>query len=557
MFSTQSDFFKTSQIVAEDFLQTALIVDDQAFLESSFSEKTNSQTNHPEPLLPPGRQSRAAIPTTNKNNAENNIASSTDTRLGSHVLDANKVIISFAQKRIVCSIIKPTREYNWQNVVEQLAANTDLIILDWEIDNDNGEKTLALLIRILKASNEAPEQLKLLAIYTGEPGIADVATVIKNEINQIINPFGGVKEYNDGFTLAYSSIRIAIFSKPGTTNLPQEYEGRKIEFEELANRVTTEFTMMTAGLVSNVALKSLAKIRHNTNKIINRFSSSLDAPFLTHRIMQINPEDAENLLVELIAEELRAILDEESVGQESNIDNIRQWLIATNNNGLTLQKNDSQTSFSVDEITKVLIEGYKTCAKFSLREKEKPHKLLLTAMFMPPWVTDQDLDERFSIITTLRTHYKNKCPKLTFGTILQNYADKSYWVCIQPRCDSVRIPPERAFPVLPIIIATTGEKFRLIINDENGSLIRVAIQDKPYNLNQIIFFSKPEDHGTITSKIIGDHFYFKNKKGRKYRWVGELRPEQAQRLANEFATNLSRVGLDESEWLRLWSTKGK
>jgi len=40
-----------------------------------------------------------------------------------------------------------------------------------------------------------------------------------------------------------------------------------------------------------------------------------------------------------------------------------------------------------------------------------------------------------------------------------------------------------------------------------------------------------------------------------YEWLGELRTEHSLRLSNHFAALLSRVGLDESEWLRLWAPK--
>jgi hypothetical protein len=36
-----------------------------------------------------------------------------------------------------------------------------------------------------------------------------------------------------------------------------------------------------------------------------------------------------------------------------------------------------------------------------------------------------------------------------------------------------------------------------------------------------------------------------------YKWVGELKPMWAQRLVQNFAANLARVGFDENEWHRL------
>ncbi len=36
--------------------------------------------------------------------------------------------------------------------------------------------------------------------------------------------------------------------------------------------------------------------------------------------------------------------------------------------------------------------------------------------------------------------------------------------------------------------------------------------------------------------------------------MADLNDAQAQRVANNYASQLSRVGLDESEWLRRWAS---
>ena len=556
MFSKDLPFFLRSKQVAEDFLQTTVIVDDQAIFDVVSDEKKGLQPVLTEELKIPSRKARATLDS--KSIKETGISTPAPVSRGggSHVLDAQKVINTFAQKRIVCSVIKPSRDYDWQSSVEKLAINTDIIILDWELDKDSGEKTLNLLKKILKAAHKAPAQLRLLAIYTGEPGIVGIAAKIKSLIvNDLKIDVQKLQEQDSGFALVYASTRIVIFSKPGTTSLPPEYIGRKVEFDELADRVTAEFTEMTAGLVSNVAINSLALIRNNTFKILNSFSTYLDAPYLTHRALQVNPEDAEELLTELVAEEIRAILEEESVGSGANIEVIREWLLATRDANVILRLDD-QISFTITEIVNLLSSGINDCVKISRTKRTNPHKLPLTEMFKPQELFGQALDERFSLLTIIRTHYQKKKPKLTFGTILQKVRDKRYWVCMQPRCDSVRIESERAFPVLPLEISGADQKFRLVLMDENTSHIRVSLADKPYGLNLIKFMSRAEDHGTIIAKSEKGNYYFTSTNRVKYRWVGELRTEQAQRLANEFAANLSRVGLDESEWLRLWATKG-
>lgn len=555
MFDQNSLFFKTSKSIAEEFLQTSVIVDDQAYFESN----TRARKVQPVPidnLVVPGRK---------RNQEEKKRVKTTrvppvvdigiEEEKGSYVLDAQKVINSFAEKQIVCSVIKPSSDNDWVRSVEKLASSTDIMILDWEISRDNGKKIKNLLGKILKASNQKPKQLRLMVIYTGDPKIAEIAREIKTEIQSKLNvSTQKIEEQDNGFALVYGSTRIVVFSKPGTDYLPEQYKDRRVEFEQLADRVTAEFTVMTAGLVSNVAINSLALIRNSTHKILGKFSIYLDAPYLTHRALLVNPEDAEEFLTELIAEELRAILDEESVGRGANLELIKEWLLSSNKENFVLALNP-QISFSLQETLDILQTGLKDCAKIMSTKKERPHKLPFTAMFRPDAITHKDLDERFSLITTIRTRYEKKKPRLTFGTILQRVNDNSFWVCMQPRCDAVRVDSERAFPVLPLKVCDNDKKFRLIL-ENNGEHIRLSLKDKPYDLDLINFASNPNDNGMIVANLYQGNYFFKTTKRVRYKWIGELRPEQAQRIANEFAANLSRVGLEESEWLRLWATKG-
>ncbi len=52
------------------------------------------------------------------------------------------------------------------------------------------------------------------------------------------------------------------------------------------------------------------------------------------------------------------------------------------------------------------------------------------------------------------------------------------------------------------------------------------------------------------SRDCKDGFEFTDTCGKRYKWRGELKAEFAQRIAQNFADSLSRVAVDESEWLR-------
>ena len=46
-------------------------------------------------------------------------------------------------------------------------------------------------------------------------------------------------------------------------------------------------------------------------------------------------------------------------------------------------------------------------------------------------------------------------------------------------------------------------------------------------------------------------YVFYSSYGETYEWVVDLKEMQAQRILNSYCAQLSRVGLNESEWLRL------
>ena len=64
--------------------------------------------------------------------------------------------------------------------------------------------------------------------------------------------------------------------------------------------------------------------------------------------------------------------------------------------------------------------------------------------------------------------------------------------------------------------------------------------------------ARPSDKQVLARRVKSGRFFKASGTTSKYRWVADLKPEHAQRVANEYAYELSRVGLTESEWLRRW-----
>ena len=562
MFDRGSEFFKLSKGVVEQFLQSAVIVDDGAAFERGPGDKPSTK------LITPSRRFRKQ---SDLQSQERDAAGETEiTGRNSDVgrLDAKKVIDSFAQRGIVCSVLLPHKEEMeaLTGTLEKMANCADIIILDWSLYKDQGEKALEMIERIVRSSTGSPAQLRLIVIYTINPRIEEISQKVKAVLDKLGeahakgNGKAAVQVETDKLSLTFGAIRITVLAKHDAF-IPDQYRHQVVSFEDLADRVTEEFTTMTAGLVSNVVLKSLAQVRENTYRILSQFSSDLDAPYLTHRALLLNPDDAEELLTALVAEELQAILEEACVGSEANLNAIRAWVAARQEAGtsfaLKLNLGDSEpTTIAVEKVVDLLRIGIQngawTLDGLNIKKRRSAHKLPLTEMFQPVHHSPQSLDEKFAFITTMRACYRQYIPRLTLGTILKESGDaSSYWVCIQPRCDCIRIKSARRFPFLPLEKAGEG-RFNIVLN-EGDIYLRLLCSEKPYDLKLIAFEQGSQGSGIITAEEEGGIYCFYDTSKNKYEWMGQLRPDHAQRLSNRFAATLARVGLDESEWLRLWA----
>ncbi|GAI98857.1 unnamed protein product, partial [marine sediment metagenome] len=267
-------------------------------------------------------------------------------------------IDSFATKGIICSILRPDEsdEETLVETISKLALEADIIIIDWSL-GDNGEKAKKIIIKILHSDSDIPEQLRLIAIYTGNPDIANISKELKSVLKECsIN--------DDGFSMYTPTLRVSIYAKP-QTSVPKNYSKRIIAFENLADKMTEEFTAMTAGLVSNSVLESLAKIRKNTHKILRNFSGDLDAPYLTHRALLDKPTDAEDYITTLIVEELQAILEERSIGKTSDMNWIKDWLKgnADIENKFKIKDETSVKEFTLKDICDLLKDGFNNWKK--------------------------------------------------------------------------------------------------------------------------------------------------------------------------------------------------
>lgn len=143
-------------------------------------------------------------------------------------------------------------------------------------------------------------------------------------------------------------------------------------------------------------------------------------------------------------------------------------------------------------------------------------------------------------------------PSLTLGTVIKCHQTKnkySYLLCIQQRCDSTRILPneERRFLFLTLKeIDRIEDGFDYVTKDN----IKLKLDNNSYNLRTVKF--KVANEGIIQGIKQDDKIWFQPiyDNSEKFEYVFELKEMYAQRIVDEYTSTLSRIGIDEPEWVR-------
>lgn len=559
MSSTFSDLSKT---IADNFLQSIVFIDDNAFI------------------------AKQAL---------------------SHPFNAEEITRAFASKQKVCAVYRPKSSQDMDHLTS-LAKKADVTVLDWhivmesanneEINSEEdaeeidprGTETCKVIRGILSDPITGAGSLKLILIYTAETNLPDIAEKIYEDLKKV-----GVEnlEFNDCKVFT-ENIRILVLAKqagPEQFKHNPELKSKIIRYEQLPDFVLEQFTQITSGLLTNFALACLTTIRNSSFQLLSLFGKKLDAAYLGHRALLPSNRDAEDQLVELMKDSIGDLLHYRNVTKCVEEDVLKNWLnekfstkvkAYLNEKGKPFkdaQGNDITATYEVDsklalsliacdeqEISKRFKEAFKNRNIEALKTKENKEAFLRLAQLNSTEIfTDEDddfqeLDRRLAKLSHHRNLFSpvSYQPKLWQGTVIKGIESNKYWICIQQKCDSVRLKPgiERRFLFLPLIAIPNGttDRFHFVTPDN----VKLRLIIKSYELRTIKFIDVGGS-GLIMAEKQGERFLFhptySNQEAPMYKqesfeWIFDLKDLHSQRVANDFAREISRVGLDESEWLR-------
>lgn len=565
-----SAFFERSVTIAKRFLQTAVVIDDRAFFNADGKPEPQiiELSPPPTPTTAPIGDSSPTIPGPVAPVLERPEELPMDP--DPHGINARLIIESFAQQGIVCSVLRRTVGEDLTSPTDRahlLFLIADILIVDWQVHNPNGSDSTEETLKFIKAAvgeslRDTPQKLRLIVIYTGASNLLEVAT----QVGLCLETAANKPPRKDGdFAFQTDALRVVVLGKPSNKRVQDQRDQQVEDDSGLCTRTIEEFTEMTAGLVSNVALDSLAQVRRATHGLLTRFGPQLDAAFLTHRALLDPPSEGDEHLIPLIVSELEAILENTvSISKDFlSEESIRQWLDTRPNH---LPSFDDSPQIDTEEkarkaVKEICLTGVHEHETYSVPNQPSWIKKLakdkgnapiekLTSLIAAENMTGAD--EKLEILMSFRTRYSNSLPMLTLGTLLQtNEGNQThgYWLCLQPACDCFirNDGPRRAFPLLRIEVV--ADKFN-IVAEVGSAFVRLRWDAKPYKIQMFEFEANSQVETVIARSENGTLLFSSISPVKDFSWIAELKFPQAQRVVQALASETARVGLTESEWIR-------
>lgn len=327
----------------------------------------------------------------------------------------------------------------------------------------------------------------------------------------------------------------------------------------MPSRIVTEFVEIGKGILANVAFAGIAAIREETHRVLARFHSGLDAPFLTHRVLLDKPSDAEGYSVDLLSSEIVALLQHRGIGSRyTGRDAIRLALAerrGPNAEFRLMAKNDSEEDpriITLDDLMKLVDSGPDGLAQITnvgVRKNQLRERIYL--------ILEKSLQAgKTSHYEFARTSARVREPStvdaayqanLDLGSIV--WAENQYFVCIQPSCDALRLSGETQFIFAFLPEDTQGDSFDVVVRNLEGNDICLKLNRKASKIRTVSF--DPDDAtGTVSTSIENGVRKFTSTSGKAFIWICDRRTSFAQRFVHSIVSNLSRIGLDEFEWQR-------
>lgn len=494
----------------------------------------------------------------------------------SHRLDAKALTDAWSDKEVICGLYRPEKGEDMVPRALRASMHADVVILDWFLESGSSVRAKEIAREILKADHAGNGRLRLLAVYTSQPGVTSIAQDILDAVEEAPELKNVLTR--EGAVLTGQNVRICVLSKPQATG---SADVDKVEEGDLPQRLISEFAALSRGLLTSFALHSIAAVRLAAHHIATVFRQELDGAYLGHRCSLPQPDDARDFAVELLVGELRNVVavDEEAAGRMTDTV-LDAWV-----DGRATAGFQAKGKAVAIETIKTLLHGGadalgKSKEQFVDSAGSPTEGRIGSGNFGRPFF-DTDATAwsghlEFARLSSFKREAFGRTqlpadfqPTLTLGTVLKcvgpaNDAEEAmysgltapFYVCMQPRCDSVRLTASTGFPFQTA--TESKQPFNLVVKErDHASGTPLLMAGKLADV-VVIKFTPNQHTGTVRAEPQKDvGFVFVDDNQRRFLWLGDLRNMKAQQEASSLAANVHRVGTDEFEWLRLASRKAE
>ncbi len=455
---------------------------------------------------------------------------------------------AFLDKQIVCGVLKPVASDGNKDVVSRAvkaAEVADIVILDWYLKPADNTLALTILQQIVEGDREQNGRLRLIVVYTSAAPLDERCQELKNHLE------------GAGFECSIPAADILIVANC-RIRFVKKHDGKSgVSVEALPDLAIGEFAKHSNGLLSNFALLGIAALRESTHHLLAVLDRRLDPAFVGHRMMIGNTEDAHAFAMSMFLMQMKGVLSQpHHLGDALGDNEIQAWFEDRFNGGDIDKKLGEIKAPRNDLKNQMLASGIKKVP------------LLYSALFLPDaerlgrdaseieGEASRDLSRLATYVREFNGHHplpKGWQPRLTLGSMVRLEGDTpKYLLCLQPACDTVRIVGQRFFPFIEL--EKSSERVDYIVVRGNAEPSVRGVSAQPGGRHYDEFMPDEKKKCILASPIceggntIG--FMFESTSKRNYTWLGDISPMKAQRIAVELAGELSRVGLDEFEWLR-------
>lgn len=479
-----------------------------------------------------------------------------------NAFDASEVSTTFCRAGKICAIYAPKKDTDI-NICIEAVKKADAVVLDWNLqldqtmeynpmadakDDERGQYTKEIIDKILEDAGES--KMKLIIVYTGESDLSGIC----GEISKMPYSLGFDRKE---LACTKRNVRILVRAKEMVHyEHNNELKDKVVSYEDLPTVISGEFAKLTMGLLSNYALRAITTIRDNTSNILGVFSKDIDAAYLGHYISVDNSEEAVVMLSDIFGSAITDLINANKIDMmpwiESWIDyhmlkEDRRVQIA----GQSIKVNSDHLKLLVKDTSLDLKAKFQTVTNKEIgKEKIKREAIRLFSdngdIQTPNYKFAQLIQHK-----DLFAIHNNAKHTLSTGTIVRYIPNDQatekdmYLLCIQQRCDSVRIKGERTFLFLPLKESAQGEA--IVINHKK----HLVVDNQSYAL-KLYQFQPTESETQITTTVTDAGIcVFKDCSGNLFEWIAELKELYAQHIVATYAAELSRVGVNNSEWMRL------